>query len=133
MIDQVEMTDVTGFHRQGWLNLGRILTDDELQIAQDACLQEHELARAAERSGSEGQGDESVVAKHFSVQTSEKFLQMFHRRQDLRLTYPSLVPLVTKIANIARELLGEELKLQSVPTFWCGDESSRSHVLAHFD
>ncbi len=41
--------------------------------------------------------------------------------------------LLQYLPALARELLGEELKLDSVPTFWCGDESSRSHVLAHFD
>ena len=46
------------------------------------------------------------------------------------LENPGLLPF---LPALARELLGEELKLQSVPTFWCGDESSRSHVLAHFD
>jgi len=33
------------------------------------------------------------------------------------------------LPRLARELLGEDLKLPSVPTWWCGDEASRRHVL----
>jgi uncharacterized circularly permuted ATP-grasp superfamily protein/uncharacterized alpha-E superfamily protein len=32
---------------------------------------------------------------------------------------------------LCRSLLGEELKLPSVPTFWCGDPVALEHVLAH--
>ncbi len=46
------------------------------------------------------------------------------------LENPGLLPY---LPVLARQLLGEELKLQSVPTFWCGDAVSRSHVLAHFE
>ncbi len=37
------------------------------------------------------------------------------------------------LPRICRELLGEELKLPSVETWWCGDPASLSHVLAHMD
>ena len=46
------------------------------------------------------------------------------------LENPALLPY---LPALARELLGEELKLASVPTFWCGDPAARSHVLDHFD
>lgn len=46
------------------------------------------------------------------------------------LENPGLLPY---LPALARELLGEDLKLASVPTFWCGDPAGRSHVLAHFD
>lgn len=35
------------------------------------------------------------------------------------------------LASICRELLGEELLLTPAPTWWCGDEVSRNHVLAN--
>jgi uncharacterized circularly permuted ATP-grasp superfamily protein/uncharacterized alpha-E superfamily protein len=34
---------------------------------------------------------------------------------------------------LCRYLLGEDLQVPSVPTWWCGDEVSLSHVLANFD
>ena len=46
------------------------------------------------------------------------------------LENPGLLPY---LPALCRELLGEELKLQSVPTFWCGAEVDRAYVLAHFD
>lgn len=46
------------------------------------------------------------------------------------LENPGLLPF---LPALARRLLGEDLKLASVPTFWCGTPTSRSHVLAHFD
>ena len=41
--------------------------------------------------------------------------------------------LVPFLPRLARELLGEELKLPSVETWWCGDRASLSHVLDHLD
>ena len=43
---------------------------------------------------------------------------------------PALMPF---LAPLARALLGEELALPSVPTWWCGDPLSRAHVLDHLD
>ncbi|TPN44040.1 MULTISPECIES: circularly permuted type 2 ATP-grasp protein [unclassified Mesorhizobium] len=37
------------------------------------------------------------------------------------------------LPKIARELRGEELKLPSVATWWCGQQSERAHVLANID
>lgn len=41
-----------------------------------------------------------------------------------------LAPLMPKLA---RAILGETLKLPSLPTFWCGNPAERSHVLANLD
>ncbi|WP_158716247.1 circularly permuted type 2 ATP-grasp protein [Blastococcus sp. Marseille-P5729] len=43
------------------------------------------------------------------------------------LENPGLMPF---LPALCRELLGEELLLPSVQTWWCGDEKARSHVLA---
>jgi uncharacterized circularly permuted ATP-grasp superfamily protein/uncharacterized alpha-E superfamily protein len=37
------------------------------------------------------------------------------------------------LPRLCRELLGEELKLESVPTWWCGDPESLRYVVEHFD
>lgn len=37
------------------------------------------------------------------------------------------------LPSLAPQLLGEELVLPSAQTWWCGDDASRSHVLAHLD
>src|SRR5450432_1907571 len=37
------------------------------------------------------------------------------------------------LPRLCRELLGEELKLASVPTWWCGHRTSLSHALDHLD
>jgi uncharacterized circularly permuted ATP-grasp superfamily protein/uncharacterized alpha-E superfamily protein len=43
---------------------------------------------------------------------------------------PALLPF---LPALCRELLGEELRLPSVPTFWCGDPDSARYVLEHLD
>jgi len=44
------------------------------------------------------------------------------------LESPGLAPFLPRLA---RAVHGESLKMSTVPTFWCGDEAQRSHVLAH--
>ena len=46
------------------------------------------------------------------------------------LESPGLLPFLPRLA---RAILGETLKLASVPTHWCGNDAERSHVLAHFE
>ena len=46
------------------------------------------------------------------------------------LENPGLLPFLPRLA---RELLGEELLLPAVDTYWCGDPVARGHVLAHLD
>ncbi len=41
---------------------------------------------------------------------------------------PALLPF---LPNLCRALLGEELKLPSVPTWWCGQDRERAYVLEH--
>lgn len=41
--------------------------------------------------------------------------------------------LMAHLPVLARELLNEELKLPSVPTWWCGDPTDRQSVLEHLD
>jgi uncharacterized circularly permuted ATP-grasp superfamily protein/uncharacterized alpha-E superfamily protein len=41
--------------------------------------------------------------------------------------------LLALLPRLARELLGEDLRLPSVPTWWCGDAQGRAHVLAHLE
>jgi len=37
------------------------------------------------------------------------------------------------LPGLCRHILGEDLKLPSVATWWCGQESARQHVLEHLD
>ncbi len=37
------------------------------------------------------------------------------------------------LPRLARELLGEELRLESVPTWWCGDPDALRYVIDHLD
>jgi uncharacterized alpha-E superfamily protein len=46
------------------------------------------------------------------------------------LENPGLLPFLPRLAE---HLLGEQLLLPSVPTWWCGDDDGRRHVLAHLD
>ncbi len=46
------------------------------------------------------------------------------------LENPGLLPF---LPALSKALLGEPLALPSVPTWWCGDRASRSHVLARLD
>jgi uncharacterized circularly permuted ATP-grasp superfamily protein len=46
------------------------------------------------------------------------------------LESPAFLPY---LPQLCRELLGSELLLPSVPTWWCGDAESRKYVLEHLD
>jgi uncharacterized circularly permuted ATP-grasp superfamily protein/uncharacterized alpha-E superfamily protein len=46
------------------------------------------------------------------------------------LENPGFIPFLPKLG---RAVLGESLKVRSVPTFWCGDDAGRGHVLANLD
>lgn len=46
------------------------------------------------------------------------------------LENPGLMPF---LPALSKELLGEDLLLPSVDTWWCGDAAARSHVLANLD
>jgi uncharacterized circularly permuted ATP-grasp superfamily protein/uncharacterized alpha-E superfamily protein len=46
------------------------------------------------------------------------------------LENPALMPF---LPQLCRQLLGEELRLPSVRTHWCGDEESRRYVITHLD
>jgi uncharacterized circularly permuted ATP-grasp superfamily protein/uncharacterized alpha-E superfamily protein len=46
------------------------------------------------------------------------------------LENPGLIPF---LPGLAAALLGEELRLESVPTWWCGEKGPRRHVLANLD
>ncbi|QDU19971.1 circularly permuted type 2 ATP-grasp protein [Urbifossiella limnaea] len=41
--------------------------------------------------------------------------------------------LLAYLPRLCRELLGEELRLESVPTWWCGDPEALRYVLDHLD
>ena len=41
--------------------------------------------------------------------------------------------LLAFMPRICRHILGEELKLPSIATWWCGQDAERRHVLEHFD
>ena len=46
------------------------------------------------------------------------------------LENPALLPFLPKLSEA---LLGQDLRLPSVPTWWCGDPAQRQHVLANLD
>jgi uncharacterized circularly permuted ATP-grasp superfamily protein/uncharacterized alpha-E superfamily protein len=46
------------------------------------------------------------------------------------LENPALMPL---LPELCQRLLGEDLKLSSVDTWWCGDDVARDHVITHLD
>ncbi|WP_205472792.1 circularly permuted type 2 ATP-grasp protein [Nocardioides sp. SYSU D00038] len=46
------------------------------------------------------------------------------------LENPGLLPYLPAACEV---LLGEQLRLPSVPTWWCGDPAGRAHVLDHLD
>jgi uncharacterized circularly permuted ATP-grasp superfamily protein/uncharacterized alpha-E superfamily protein len=46
------------------------------------------------------------------------------------LENPALLAFLPKLAEA---MLGQDLRLPSVPTWWCGDRSARQHVLARLD
>lgn len=41
--------------------------------------------------------------------------------------------LIAWLPRLAHELLGEDMALPSVPTWWCGDREQRAYVLAHLE
>ncbi|HEX5332275.1 MAG TPA: circularly permuted type 2 ATP-grasp protein [Cellulomonas sp.] len=41
--------------------------------------------------------------------------------------------LLAHLPRLARVVLGRDLALPTPPTYWCGDDTARAHVLAHLD
>jgi uncharacterized circularly permuted ATP-grasp superfamily protein/uncharacterized alpha-E superfamily protein len=37
------------------------------------------------------------------------------------------------LPNLSRQVLGEDLQIPSIPTWWCGQAAERAHVFAHLD
>src|SRR4029450_977807 len=37
------------------------------------------------------------------------------------------------LPSLSRQVLGEDLRIPSVPTWWCGNPADRAHALTHLD
>ena len=46
------------------------------------------------------------------------------------LENPGLLPFLPQLAQV---LLGAELEMPSIPTWWCGDDTGLDHVLANLE
>jgi ectoine hydroxylase-related dioxygenase (phytanoyl-CoA dioxygenase family) len=115
--------DASAFHRAGWLHLGRVLTDAELQMLQSLCFDADDLVRSPIMGSTENQLANGAAQGHAVTQASPKFRQMFDRQHDLRISHPMLASTVKKFGDIATTLLDEDVRILSDVTFAKGPAS----------
>ncbi len=117
----VEGTDLTVRDGHVWLrSLGRLERVDVILRRTDAWFCDPLELRPDSKLGVPGLVDAARVGGVSVVNTLGSGV----------LENPGLAPYLPKLAE---HLLGEQLLLPSVPTWWCGDEDGRRHVLAHLD
>ena len=83
------------YRKEGWAKLGRVLSDEDLAIARDILVQRAQ--KDAEAAAQDGWGS--------------PMRSMFRGGTNLRFEHPELKRIVAKTANIARDLLGEDVRI----------------------
>ncbi|MEO8692962.1 MAG: circularly permuted type 2 ATP-grasp protein [Acidimicrobiales bacterium] len=117
----VESTDLTVRDGRVWLrSLGRLERVDVILRRTDAWFCDPLELRGDSRLGVPGLVEAARVGGVSIVNTLGSGV----------LENPGLMPYLPRLAE---HLLGEKLLLPSVPTWWCGDDDGRRHVLAHLD
>jgi len=111
--------DPNQFQRDGWTKIGNggILTNEELTtlrtIAREAVAKEDTQATlAARRAAAESSEKAKTV---FDAESADNRYQMMFKTPkegfDLRLNYPQLKPIVKKYGEVARRLVGEDVRI----------------------
>ena len=117
----VESTDLTVRDGRVWLrSLGRLERVDVILRRTDAWFCDPLELRPDSRLGVPGLVEAARLGGVSIVNTLGSGV----------LENPGLMPYLPRLAEY---LLGEKLLLPSVPTWWCGDDEGRRHVLAHLD
>ncbi|MEO5837842.1 MAG: circularly permuted type 2 ATP-grasp protein [Acidimicrobiales bacterium] len=117
----VESSDLTVRDGRVWLrSLGRLERVDVILRRTDAWFCDPLELRADSRLGVPGLVEAARLGGVSIVNTLGSGV----------LENPGLMPYLPRLAE---QLLGQSLLLPSVPTWWCGDEDGRRHVLAHLD
>jgi uncharacterized circularly permuted ATP-grasp superfamily protein/uncharacterized alpha-E superfamily protein len=117
----VEGTDLTVRDGRVWLrSLGRLERVDVILRRTDAWFCDPLELRPDSKLGVPGLVEAARVGGVSIVNTLGSGV----------LENPGLVPYLPRLAE---HLLGEQLVMPSVPSWWCGDEDGRRHVLAHLD
>jgi uncharacterized alpha-E superfamily protein len=117
----VEASDLTVRDGRVWLrSLGRLERVDVILRRTDAWFCDPLELRADSRLGVPGLVEAARVGGVSIVNTLGSGV----------LENPGLMPYLPRLAE---HLLGSKLLLPSIPTWWCGDDDGRRHVLAHLD
>ena len=117
----VEGADLTVRDGRVWLrSLGRLERVDVILRRTDAWFCDPLELRADSKLGVPGLVEAARVGGVSIVNTLGSGV----------LENPGLLPYLPRLAE---HFLGEQLLLPSVPTWWCGEEDGRRHVLAHLD
>lgn len=98
---------VAEYRRQGFVKLPRLFDDVELGELQAACRS----TEGEPLSGLSGQG--AADTGKFSYQTDERYRRMWSNSFDLRLRFPVVMTYVARLAEVARALLEEDVRI-----FW---------------
>ena len=96
-------SEVSDYRRNGYLHIRRLLGTEELAAVRHACM-ESERVEMKRLAGQERPDTEE--GKRFAHQANDKYLRMFRSALDLRFTFPELRPVVKKLGECARQLLG---------------------------
>jgi ectoine hydroxylase-related dioxygenase (phytanoyl-CoA dioxygenase family) len=107
----VDQQQISQFRSEGFVKLPAVLDAESLDALRAVCI-------AAESDLSDGllgqTTDDPLLAERFAYQRDQRFEAMWSNSLDLRLRYPEVARLVTDLAGVARQLVGDP----DVKVFW---------------
>src|ERR1700710_877046 len=96
-IDQV----AKHFQRYGYAELGQVLDADELETVRRSVLGEPDTAQV----------EIADQFPQYGYHQDVRYRQMFQGESDLRLENPQLHPIVSKVAETVKTLLGDDIRI----------------------
>ncbi len=98
---------VRTYRTEGWLELPKLLTDEELATVRQICLAEEAEESTAGTYTGQASGDERL-ARAYKYQAHPNYKKMWRTSFDLRLRHDALRPIVARLGELAKELIGTD-------------------------
>jgi ectoine hydroxylase-related dioxygenase (phytanoyl-CoA dioxygenase family) len=108
---------VSHFRREGWIKMPQLLTADELADVRVVCLEEEAEEPNTIAYTGQASGDERL-ARAYKYQAHPNYRKMWRTSFDLRLRHAVLLPIVRRLSEHAKELIGtDEVRVMADRTF----------------